>query len=167
LDNIIKKLLHAFLSVSVLFLMSNFMKRSNLYSDEFYGFLCTLKLFCSQKNASVTFITWFITIHMALNVGKTLWLQNGYYFAHLQRAVVLESVRKWVTETTHTWKGHMYTIRRADVTYGTRQNCNMVCYFVTVEGHFWAHLWNLTITRIQSTISWNYSGWNVAYREKQ
>jgi hypothetical protein len=104
---------------------------------------------------------------MALDVDKTLWMQSGYYFAHLQRAVVLESVRKWVTETTHTLKGHMYTIRWADVTYGTCQNCNMVCYFVTVEGHFWAHLWNPTVTRTPSTISWNYSGQNAAYGEKQ
>ena len=127
-----------------------------------------MKLFYYQKNASVvTFITWFIAIHMTLDVDKTLWLQSGYYFAHLQRAVVLESVRKWVTGTTHTSKGHMYRIRWADVTYGTCQNCNMVCYFVTVEGHFWAHLWNPTVTRTRSTISWNYSGWNFAYGEKQ
>jgi hypothetical protein len=60
----------------------------------------------------------------------------------------------------------MYTIRWADVTYGAYQNYNMVCYFVTVEGHFWAHLWNPTVTRTQSTISWNYAGWNVAYGGK-
>jgi len=104
---------------------------------------------------------------MGLDVDKTMWMQSGYYFGQLQRAVVLESVRKWVTETTHTLKGHLYKIRWTDVTCGARQNCNMVSYFLTAERHFWAHLWNPTVTRTQSTISWNYSGWKVAYGENQ